>query len=360
MAMNNSIVNFKKNQKPKMQDIANKINYIMMERTDAIYDPEIWNLLDTIENNEENRDDKQHKIEDSNTSLLSTIPKETKKFKFPSLKELFNTKTLKVGNRKMRLSTTIKIWGNEIKVQDLSKINMESIYDERLITAAAIVPAKIGRRYVADERIRIYDFFTRNETEDLELEFDFFDQDKIKRKFYIFQFDVFGKFGTIEIDNEQNKVYAYVCIEEETRESIVKVCKYAKFIDEFTGSNLERPLFDEVGGFFLNLAYAIKEEKIDEKDKNEIKLLIHNLPIFNNLHRSYCNVEQYVGDTENSFRQKEEHKKKETEFFQSLFYRNNNKYHQGRQKNQGKNPRKISWQFPELGAGEAGSEETEL
>ena len=51
MTINNSIFTLMQSQNPNIQDIVNEIKYKMIDRTDAVYEQEIWRLLDSAQGN---------------------------------------------------------------------------------------------------------------------------------------------------------------------------------------------------------------------------------------------------------------------------------------------------------------------
>lgn len=101
MVINNAIYTLMQNENPNIQNIVNDIKFKIMNRTDAIYDPEIWKLLDMAQRDGEDiqqiEEEDQQLVQDGNSkTLLSSI---LKKITLPSLRTLFKKqKSIQIGN----------------------------------------------------------------------------------------------------------------------------------------------------------------------------------------------------------------------------------------------------------------------
>lgn len=329
MAINNGIYTLMQSQNTNIQDIVNEIKYKMIDRKDAVYDVEIWRLLDSAQRSGERIEQKDNEpkieqrkaepqqLEESSTNtLLPAIPKQRRNFHFPSLGGLFQRRTLKIGKRRMTLADTVQIGDMTVKVQDLANIDMEwleqRIPEEMLIAIENKRLEDEGKnnekeKYIMDGRLLIYKVIQNLPTEK-QYEFDFYDNDKYKMHLTKFV-DPAIKIEGVAFWNTQQ-------LSLETEKKLDTVYSYVEFIDDMVDSNLSQQFYNEMGSFFELIVINHHDDPTNRVHSYEIDRLIKKLPIFNNLYKSYKKLERYVDKTKDAFEQQEEVNRKK-------FYENN-------------------------------------
>lgn len=329
MAINNETYTLMQSQNTTIQDIVNEIKYKMINRQDAVYDVEIWKLLDSAQrsgerieqrNNKTNtvqrKNDTQNLEESSQNISLPAIPKQRRNFHFPSLGNLFQRRTLKIGKQRMRLANTVQMGDETVRVQDLANIDMEwleqripeemltDIENERLIQENN---ENFKERYIPDRNTPIYSLVANTP--------------KINQKIFSF-YDGLGSelecnfndndlwIGTGGYLSRYNRLY----VSYDSLEKIDTVIRYVNFIDRITGTNLSQQFYNEIGTFYKKIMVEQKNGTLPINE-NEWKI-IDKLPILKNLLKSYNRLREYVNRTQLDFESQENVKRKR-------FYENN-------------------------------------
>lgn len=259
LIINAKINELMQNPSQEIQDKINKIKLEMINRTDFVYDPKIWSMLDTqapkqrLSTNLQVVTPKAQRVE-------ALVPVKTKNigFQFPSVGRS-SLKKIKVGCQSMYVRNTVELGNQVVRVKDLAKINIEWL--------AAHMPEKMleefeelklgqedrkinGKKYVPDAKVPIFDYI---ESEIPEIKgFIFTNEEGIKLRARDFDYD------------HENNIKPYIKIEALdgnciTDERINWYCRpikdsgellhYANFIDRVIGGNLEQQLKDELGVF---------------------------------------------------------------------------------------------------------------
>lgn len=271
MVINNSIVTLMQEENPDVQNIVNEIRYKMIDRTDVVFDPEIWRLLDSAQRGIEN--DKIRKIEDETLNVNSSnalVPIENKKrkgFSFPSLGEIFGNKVIKIGTQKMRATTKVKYKGRMAKVRELAEVDLRG-----LLNATSSSNKQLISDYIKN-RSEINEFYFYNEQ---------------------------GKQAYVKkiIALTQNYHYTYVHIIEPDGTKLIgdinvagimrrtsPVINYTELLDKILNSNLKDQLLREIGIFMEKVA----QNKEQPKDMRE---LLDELPIYGSLSKSFEKFEE--------------------------------------------------------------------
>lgn len=282
IVMNNEIYNLMQSKDINVQNIISEIKYKMIDRTDAIYDPEIWKLLDLAQNNGDRIDSKESQNPEvkNNTynTLLPEISKKRKGFTFPSFNTIFQ-KSLKIGNQKMHISSTVKIGEETFKVKDLAKIDMNWLL------------SKIDRRTLSDRSKLISDSISKRDGIN-----EFYFYNELGRQLYAKKM----------IARTENYHSTYVNIIEPDgtvlnggRESarILKrsssVINYAELIDKILNCDLKQQLLKEIGIF-------MEKQILRKGGPKDIEELMDKLPIYKNLSKSYEKVREQVKNLESN------------------------------------------------------------
>lgn len=332
MAINNETYTLMQSQNPNIQDIVNEIKYKMIDREDAVYDVEIWKLLDSAQrsgerieqrNNKTNtvqrKNDTQNLEESSQNILLPAIPKQRRNFHFPSLGGLFQRRTLKIGKQRMRLANTVQMGDETVRVQDLANIDMEwleqripeemltDIENERLIQENN---ENFKERYIPNRKTPIYSLVANTP--------------KMNKNVFSFYNGVGSE---LECTYEKSKEYLWICtrgsdlsrsnriyVSDDSLEKIDTVIRYVNFIDRITGTNLSQQFYNEIGTFYKKIMVEKKNGTLPINE-NEWKI-IDKLPILKNLLKSYNRLREYVNRTQLDFESQENVKRKR-------FYENN-------------------------------------
>lgn len=322
--INNTIFTIMQSQNPNIKDRINEIRYKMIHKPNAIYDPEIWRLLDYIQRNPEKLEqievDEQKEKNNSNIEL-QMIPKNNKEFELPNFKTLFNKKTIKIGDRKIRLNKTVKIGNKTINVKKLAEIDIEwlakqvpqemliAIEDEKLKEEGK---EKTKKKYIPNRKTPIYNAFNNIYKSSDNLYFYNEEGTRFRivalwSKSYLESEDgtkLIGNHSRFRVINEANVII-----------------NYAELIDKIMNSNLKQQLLNELGIYVQNqiLRSDISEYKgIWPEVKNQIK----DLPILSNLSISYDKVYDQVFHTCKNFEDIEEQKRnkfyKENQFKEEI------------------------------------------
>lgn len=173
--MNNEIYTLMQSKNPNVQNIVDEIKYKMIDRTDAVYDPEIWGLLDSAQRGGEKIEQIKGRVQQldttSSSALLPAIPKKRKSFLLPSLDQIFQ-KTLKIGDQRMKLSRTIQIGDRIINVKDLSKIDMDWLSEQ--VSQEMLNELELERiiKEIRKEPTRYLDYESADDFLDIDLESD--------------------------------------------------------------------------------------------------------------------------------------------------------------------------------------------
>ncbi len=329
MTINNSIFTLMQSQNPNIQDIVNEIKYKMIDRTDAVYDPEIWRLLDSAQGNGEKIENRRIETQKTQvtqatptTTLLPAIPIKRKGFRLPDFKQIFSRDTIKIGNRRMKISNTVEIIDMTVKAKELSKIGIDwlakdvslemlsDIEDEKLKEEGN---EKVKEKYVPDKRTPIYDFFSKKQETSLDNKFTFFE---FGRKEYI-------EYNYICSRNTLVSYYAInisgihkMSLNRIQFKKINNIRGYANFIDIVKGCKLLEQVNNEIGNF-LNEIHSNKCNNIYIDIEEELK----KLPIYSNLLKSYEQTRIDVEKDEGSFRGRE--KAKREKFYREQQFKEN-------------------------------------
>lgn len=326
MTINNSIFTLMQSQNPNIQNILNEIKYKMIDRTDTIYDPEIWRLLDSAQRSGEKIEHRRietpkREVATTTTTLPATIPTKRKGFNLPNFSQIFSRDTIKIGNQRMKIARTVQIGDKIVKVKELSKIGIDWIAkDVSLEMLSDIEDEKlkeegkdnVKEKYVPDRRTPVYNFFSKEQEVPLDNTFTFLDENGvegyIKNKYECaiaegYTLDIRG-LGKIFLLRRYIK-------------NINTIRRYANFIDTIKGCELLEQVNNEIGNF-LNKIYINEECKGGYIDKDEV---LKKLPIYSNLLKSYEQTRADVKQDEGSFRGRE--KANREKFYREQQFREN-------------------------------------
>lgn len=339
MVINHAIYTLLQSKNPNIQDIVNEIKYKMINRQDAVYDVEIWRLLDSAQrsdekiqqrngkaNKEQEKSEIQNLGESSQNTLLPVIPKQRRNFHFPSLGNIFQRRTLKIGKQRMALSDTVVLGDKTVKVQDLANIDMEwlaeripeemltDIENEMLIQENN---ENFKERYIPNRKTPIYDFFNEEIDVNEIFSFDFYNENGSKLVLIMHAL----KNGIILTDEHMMKTTDMKAVAGVSYDTILKIMStvyYAEFIDETIGSSLSQELENEIGIWFEKI--ITKKTKIYNNAYDQLtpkeEQSIDKIPILHNLQISYNRLKIHIDRTESDFRTQEDTKRKK-------FYENN-------------------------------------
>lgn len=306
--INNGIFTLMQNEDPKIQNIVSEIKYKMIGRTDAIYDPEIWKLLDSAQRSGEDievrRGVPQKVSSKSSSTLLPAVPEKRKRFSFPKLFQ----KKIKMRAGEIILSDTVQIGNEIVRAKELSKITMDSlasqVSQELLEEVEEKRLKKEGRiekeRFVPDSRLPIYDFF---EDKSVINEFDFYNEEGNKIHFRILKAKASYHSNYIEIEGIDGTTQGYDIDGLYFKNVNSNIIKYAGLIDEITGVNIQEQVKSELGIFYEK--YILSEGRKSNVEYIEIDKILKKLPIFSNLVISYANILQEVEKSKINFRSKD-------------------------------------------------------
>lgn len=307
-SINNGIFTLMQNEDPKIQKIVSEIKYKMIGRIDAIYDPEIWGLLDSAQRSgqdiEVRRNMPQKPAAKSSGTLLPAVPEKRKKFAFPKLFQ----KKIKMRAGEIILSDTVQIGNEIVKAKELSKITIDSLASQVSQELLEEIEEKRLKkenriekeRFVPDSRLPIYEFF---EDKSVIKEFDFYNEEENKIHFRILKAKVHYRSNYIEIEGIDGTTQGCDIDGLNFKNTISYIIKYAGLIDEITGANLQEQVKNEVGT--LGEKYILSEGKKSNGEFLEMFDLLKKLPIFNNLVISYANILQEVEESKINFRSKD-------------------------------------------------------
>ena len=324
MVINSAIVNLMKSQKSNMQNIVNEIKYKMIDRTDVVYDPEIWRLLDLALTGKEKVETRRIEPEKSkiNTSnaLVPIIPKKHKGFAIPNLGKLFGRNVIKIGDQRMKVATTVQIGDMTVKVKDLAEIDLDwlaeqvpqqmliDMEDEQLRKEGKV---NIKQRYMPGSKTLIYHEFEKIDKFSRDDEYAFYNESGTKL-YYRFKWDTIYLMRYLENENgDYIKASSdrFLLIDNNT-----KIIKYAELIDKIIGGNLKQQLLNELGVCIEKQILRKDMPKDKRTDLDERKKIIQKLPILSNLSKSYQKIMQQIEETKMNFGGQE--KAKRDEFYQ--------------------------------------------
>ena len=319
IVINNQLYALMQNKSYNIQSIVNEIKYKMINREDAVYDPEVWRLFDKIQGNQQSNTLQQQNIAkrpitQMNSTPNNLLPALPKKRRFEPL-QMFKRNKLKLNSDySMPIKHKVQIDNYMVRVKDLSKINCEwlasrmprEMLDE--IENAKLNEenrSDLKERYIPDSQTPIYNYF---EFED--------NKTPIRSFEYINEEGVLSSDVRIKINGTDNKTaieYKFYFNWDIIKE-FTKTIEYASFIDKCTGSNIGQELRSEIGIFIEKMIFAGDRWQHIFKDK------YHKLPIFSNLNKSRDSVKKYVEETKLSFSEKERHKR--DEFYDTHNFKN--------------------------------------
>ena len=314
MTINNSIFTLMQSQNPNIQNIVNEIKYKMLDRTDAVYDPDIWRLLDSAQRSGEKIE--QRRVETQKTQVtqatptttLPAIPTKRKGFRLPDFRQIFSRDTIEIGNQKMKISNTVQIGDRIVKTKELSKIGIDwlskdvsieilsDIEDEKLKEEGK---DKLKEKYVPDKRTPIYDFFSKEHEISLDSKFTFLDENGVERNIEHTFGSALYPYYNINLDG-----ISEFDINANIFRKIRSIMKYVNFIDSIKHYELSKQVNNEIGNF-LDKIYINEECNggyIDEEAE------LKKLPIYSNLLKSYEQTRIDVKQDERSFRVREKNK----------------------------------------------------
>lgn len=306
--INNGIFTLMQNEDPKIQNIVSEIKYKMIGRTDAIYDPEIWRLLDSAQRSGEDievrRGVPQKASSKSSSTLLPAlpaVPENRKRFSFPKLFQ----KKIKMSAGEIILSDTVQIGNEIVRAKELSKITIDSLasqVSQELLEEIEEKRLKKEKRtekekFVSDSRLPIYDFF---EDKSVINEFDFYNEEGNKINFRILEANVSYWIEIEGIDGTTQKSYVH---EYEFKGINSCIIKYAGLIDKITGANIQEQVKNELG--ILYEKYILSDGKKSNGELLGIYNLLKKLPICSNLAISYANILKEVEKSKINFRSKD-------------------------------------------------------
>lgn len=320
MVINNSIFTLMQNQNSNVQNIINEIKYKMIDRTDVVYDPEIWSLLDSALTGKEKAEPRRVESETTKIStsnaLVPIMPKKHKGFSLPNLGELFGRNVIKIGDQRMKVATTVQIGDMTVNVKDLSGIDLywlaEQVPQQMLIDIEDEQLRKEGKgtikqKYMPDSKTPIYDEF-----------------EKIGKLYHDDEYVFYNESGT--------KLYyryseCHKCLENENQDYIegsserfepidknFNIINYAKLIDKLTNGDLQQQLLNELGVCIEKQILRNDKGKSSYIMMDEREKIIRKLPILRNLSKSYNRVMQQIEETKMDFGGQE--KAKRDEFYQ--------------------------------------------
>lgn len=325
MVINNNIFNLMKNPNSDVQNIVNEIKYKMIDRTDIVYDPEIWGLLDSALTGKGKAEPRRVESETTkiNTSnaLVPIMPKKHKGFALPNLGELFGRNVIKIGDQRMKVATTVQIGDMTVNVKDLSGIDLywlaEHVSQQMLIDIEDKQLRKEGKgtikqKYMPDSKTPIYDEF-----------------EKIGKLYHDDEYVFYNESGTKLYYRYSHRVgYEYnKCLENENQDYIegssekfepidknFNIINYAKLIDKLTNGDLQQQLLNELGVCIEKQILRNDKGKAGYIMMDEREKIIRKLPILRNLSKSYNRVMQQIEETKMDFGGQE--KAKRDEFYQ--------------------------------------------
>ena len=311
MTINNSIFTLMQSQNPNIQSIVNEIKYKMIDRTDAVYDPEIWRLLDTAQGSGEKIEQRRvetQKREVETTTTLPAIQTKRKGFNFPDFSQIFSRNTIKIGDQSMKIAKTVQIGDTTINVKDLAKISMdwlsEQVPQEMLIDIESKKLKKEGKKktkdiYVPDAKTPIYDEFLIKARDNYS-EYYFYNESGIK-----LHLPAYSSFLVVDSETKiEGNFDRFNAIRKNTN-----IINYAKLIDSILKSNLEQQLLNELGVFVEKQLLRSDIKKSSYTDDEKDKKIMSKLPIFSNLLKSYNNIKKQVEETQIDFRGEEKAKR---------------------------------------------------
>ncbi|MCI8654611.1 MAG: hypothetical protein HFJ48_01875 [Clostridia bacterium] len=334
--INNQIFILMQSKNLAIQEILNEINYKMIDRVDAVYDVEIWRLIDLAQRGQTKGIEQKSRQQGSNQNYseqqelerkpsyttLVLQPKQRRNFNLPNLNKLFQ-RTLRIGKQRMMIDDTVELGNKKVKAKELRKIDMnwlaekipESMLEEieerkLLIELNREERNKLKKRYSTDRKIPIYDFVKDSETSSKTKKDRFFDfEDEEGNVITCFQKSYSNG---IQLKIGSRDLWSEIDMSEYRKSIIIKVREYANFIDRVLDANLSEQLDSELGNFFKKVCIADARKE----NQREIKELMRKLPIFANLCFSYENLEEYAERTGVDFKAQEEIRR-------NRFYRDN-------------------------------------
>ena len=322
LALNTKINGLMENPSQEVQERVDKIKIMIMDRADAVYDPEVWRMLDDKTRNSTRREiaeQKPQKLEPQNVTALVPVREKKNGLIFPNLFRMFNRrKTLKIGNQTMELQDTVQIGDLTVKVKELSKIDMEYLasimpeemlreYEEGMLSQES---REVQEKYLPDSKVPIYSFV--KVAKEPITQFEFID-------------DKGNPLVAIDhpvddvriIDKNIGKIYTGfrggASYDGVIEEGCGNVIHYARFIDKIIGGNLEQQLENELGTYFKK--NIISNNAGEYSDGLFFSIVNSKLPIFANLKKSYEKLKKCVVETEIDFNT-EEHNRRE-EFYKT-------------------------------------------
>lgn len=328
LALNTKINKLMENSSQEVQERVDKIRIITMDREDAVYDPEVWRMLDDKTRNSTRREiaeQKPQKLEPQNVTALVPVREKKRRFKFPNLLKIFKRekkkKTLIVGNQTMELQDTVQVGDRTVKVEELSKIDMEYLasimpeemlrkHEERMLRKKS--KKEVQEKYLPNPRVPIYSFIEADNRPITQ--FEFIDDNGNQ----LVAIDSSKSAGVRIIDTNIGKIYAGSTLDSylgEIEEGCGDIIHYARFIDKITGGNLEQQLENELGTYFKKTIVAHNAGKYSIYSRFSRVKSDGKLPIFANLEKSYEKLKEYVGETAIDFNA-EEHNRRE-EFYKT-------------------------------------------
>ena len=311
MYVYNELSNIMQDKNRAMQKIANQLKMVIAREENFLYDSRTWKLLESAQKTVTATD--KEPIENK-----VNLPVAQKKRKNNSFLDLIFGNKIKVGDKEMKIKKTIYLGNEEIKIKELSKIDINWLASNVSIQMLEEIEQrrleKEGKKaveiYIPDPRTPIYDFMLKNGTRKISNNIVFFNEEGTKINMQIRRSTGSDIYDVVHLYGEEGaNLESYIMYR--TTENIINVIEYAKFIDSIIESNLEQELVNEIGVYFEKA--SMSEQYVDHIYE------IIKLPIFTNLLNSYENVKKEYKDTKINYRGQE--KAKRERFYQQSKFR---------------------------------------
>ena len=283
--LNNKIFELIQDENPKVQDIVSEIKYKMIGRTDSVYDPEIWRLLDSAQrigkDVEETKKIEQKEPIKSSSSLLPVVSANKKRFEFPRLFK----KKIKIAGENILLSDTVQIGDRTIKAKELlSKISLDSLAsqvpEEMLIEIEEeILKSEIRRskrenkipqkRYIPDPRTPIYDSILNSH---IVYKINFYDETGMVLQLEEKRYQDYCERTTLT-GSDGTEVIRDIHYTNRLLKKVYNIINYAGLIDRIMKSNLKQQLLNEIGRIRAKQILTNEREKfyIKHDFKDDLK-----------------------------------------------------------------------------------------
>lgn len=330
IAINNRIAKCKQSEDVRKKEIGNEIHNCMLNRTDEIYDPKIWELLKEAFGHPKVANISTHINSEQllkETGQLSKTAEqfspliEKKKFQFPKLFRVFSKKIIMVNGEKLVFSNRIKIFDKEINVKKLSNINIDWLTKQVQETILADFEKQRlqeeNRReeklYIPNPKFLLYSCISQIETvKHVERRsYTFYNEQGHQVEVSMRRSGVIGSNSYImRLDNIDTSEKTLDCWSRELGDEIAEILEYSRLIDRITGNTIQQQLYYEIG--------CTMEKYISHKSGSEreirstiMKNITEELPIYSNLKKSLQKAKEEVNNKILEFTKQEEERRKE-------------------------------------------------